>query len=54
VPHLERPCPRQLQPPARTPLSLLKNETTLKVGIKNKRLNAGWDETYLQKVLGGS
>ncbi len=37
----------------RTALSLLKNETTLKVGIKNKRLNAGWDETYLEKVLFG-
>ena len=27
----------------RTALSLLKNESTAKVGIKNKRLNAGWD-----------
>jgi len=36
----------------RTALSLLKNETTLKVGIKNKRLTAGWDENYLEKVLG--
>jgi predicted transposase YbfD/YdcC len=38
----------------RTALSLLKNETTLKVGIKNKRLAAGWDDTYLQKVLTAS
>jgi predicted transposase YbfD/YdcC len=38
----------------RTARSLLKNERTLKVGIKNKRLTAGWDETYLQKVLCGS
>ena len=37
----------------RTALSLLKNETTLKVGIKNKRLTAGWDEDYLTKVLFG-
>ena len=37
----------------RTALSLLKNETTLKVGVKNKRLNAGWDESYLGKVLFG-
>jgi predicted transposase YbfD/YdcC len=37
----------------RTALSLLKNEPTLKVGIKNKRLSAGWDETYLEKVLLG-
>ena len=37
----------------RTALSLLKNESTLKVGIKNKRLTAAWDETYLEKVLVG-
>lgn len=37
----------------RTALSMLKNEPTLKVGIKNKRLNAGWDDSYLEKVLFG-
>jgi len=37
----------------RTAISLLKNESTLKVGIKNKRLTAGWDENYLEKVLTG-
>lgn len=37
----------------RTALSMLKNESTLKVGIKNKRLNAGWDDGYLDKVLFG-
>lgn len=37
----------------RTALSLLKNEPTLKVGIKNKRLTAGWDDGYLEKVLLG-
>ncbi len=37
----------------RTALSMLKNEDTLKVGIKNKRLVAGWDDSYLQKVLCG-
>ena len=35
----------------RTALSLLKNERTAKVGIKNKRLTAAWDEDYLAKVL---
>jgi predicted transposase YbfD/YdcC len=37
----------------RTALSLLKNETTANVGIKNRRLLAAWDETYLEKVLFG-
>ena len=37
----------------RTALSLLKNESTLKVGIKNKRLAAAWDDAYLEKVLTG-
>ena len=32
-------------------LNLLKKETTAKVDIKNKRLMAGWDETYLTKVI---
>ncbi len=39
--------------PRRTALSLLKNESTLKVGIKNKRLTAAWDDAYLKKVLLG-
>lgn len=38
----------------RTALSMLKNETTAKVGIKNKRLLAGWDDSYLEKVVFGT
>lgn len=32
-------------------LSLLKNETTAKIGVKNKRLRAGWDDNYRMQVL---
>jgi len=38
----------------RTALSLLKNEQTAKVGVKNKRLTAGWSEDYLAKVVFGA
>jgi len=31
-----------------------RNELTRKVGIKNKRLAAALDETYLEKVLVGT
>jgi predicted transposase YbfD/YdcC len=35
----------------RLALSLLQQERSLSVGIKNKRLRAGWDHDYLRKVL---
>ena len=37
----------------RAALSLLKNNHSLKVGVKNKRLAAGWDDSYLEQVLFG-
>lgn len=35
----------------RIALNLLKNETSTKQGVKGKRLKAGWDIEYLEKVL---
>ncbi|MGF1526376.1 MAG: ISAs1 family transposase, partial [Candidatus Competibacterales bacterium] len=32
-------------------LNVLKQDKSLKVGLKNERLNAGWDEGYLAKLL---
>ena len=32
-------------------MNLLKQESTAKVGIKNKRLMAGWDDKYLTRLL---
>lgn len=34
-------------------LNLLKQDKSIKVGIKSKRKNAGWNERYLLKVLNG-
>lgn len=34
-------------------LNLVKAEKTVKLGVKNKRLNAGWDEDYLLKIVTG-
>jgi len=34
-------------------LNLLKQERSIKVGIKAKRLKCGWDTAYLLQVLAG-
>jgi predicted transposase YbfD/YdcC len=34
-------------------VNAVKQEKTKKLGVKNKRLKAGWDETYLAKILCG-
>lgn len=38
----------------RMALSLLKNEKSQKVGVKTKRLTAGWNDDYLEQVLFGA
>ena len=34
-------------------INLVKSEKTVKVGVKNKRLKAGWDDDYLLKIVTG-
>lgn len=46
-------CDANLSVVRRFALSMLKNEKTEKIGIKNKRLLAAWDTDYLEKVLFG-
>lgn len=33
-------------------LDMLKRESSIKLGVKSKRLKAGWSSTYLEKILG--
>lgn len=44
-------APRNLALLRRLALNLLKQDTSLKIGVKAKRLRAGWDEPYLHNVL---
>ena len=34
-------------------VNAIKQERTAKLGVKNKRLKAGWDDSYLAKILFG-
>jgi len=33
-------------------LNILKNDTSSKIGIKSKRLKAGWSNSYLESLIG--
>ncbi|MBK8399182.1 MAG: ISAs1 family transposase [Leptospiraceae bacterium] len=33
-------------------LNFLKNDTTIKIGVKGKRRAAGWDDKYRSKIIG--
>lgn len=44
-------APQNLATVRHIAINLLKQEKTQKLGIKNKRLKAGWDDSYLEKVL---
>jgi len=33
-------------------LNLLRRDKTAKAGVKGKRLKAGWDDQYLERLLG--
>jgi len=46
-------CDANLSAIRRFALSMLKNDKSEKLGIKNKRLLAAWDTDYLAKVLFG-
>jgi predicted transposase YbfD/YdcC len=46
-------APRNLSIVMRMALGLLKNEESVKGSMETKRLTAGWDEKYLEKVLVG-
>ena len=32
--------------------TLINQEKSAKLGVKNKTLKAGWDEKYLEKIMG--
>jgi predicted transposase YbfD/YdcC len=44
-------APENMATVRRMALNLLRQEKSLKVGVANKRLRAGWDEAYLRKIM---
>ncbi len=44
-------APQNLATVRHISLNLLRQERSLQVGIKNKRLRAGWDPHYLERIL---
>ncbi len=44
-------APENMAVVRRIALNLLKQDTSVKLGMANKRLKAGWDENYLLKIL---
>lgn len=44
-------APENMATVRRLALNLLKQEKSLRVGYATKRLRAGWDESYLRKVI---
>ena len=44
-------APENMATVRRLALNLLGQEKSLKVGVANKRLRAGWDEAYLSKII---
>jgi len=47
-------APENLATARHIALNLLRDEKTAKLGVKNKRLKAGWDNSYLAKLLIGN
>jgi len=47
----QEPCAHRIPALTKMIMTMLKRDTTAKVGNKSKRLKAGWDNDHLLKVL---